>query len=180
MSNIDFQVQEASLSQFAELQEALLSSGPREAVVSATAILNASQLRQARDSILFVDCDAATELRLALSDNNAAAADLQGILGLDNLDDACLLTFACASAAFDNDVDLVNFEGSATSANVQVFLRGADASGNTALFDSTTGSSADVPVGAIAMVEVRAINVTVGSEQIRFDVLVPGLAPTAG
>lgn len=173
MSNIDFQRQSADLARFNELQDELLSAGPMEAVVAATADLNAPQLRQARDSYLFVEADAAIALSITPADSAAAAADLQSILGLTEVGDQCLLKFVCATADIAADVALDN--GGVTLASVIMQLRGAGNAITQVLFDETAAGIGTGTSSAMAFVQVSATNVTAGSEVVTVNILLPGV-----
>ena len=169
-SNIDFQRQQAELGRFNELQDELLAAGPLEAVVAAATTLNAAQLRQARDSILFVDPAAGYDLSLG-PDTAANAADLQGILGLHDAGDQCVLHFAVAN---DNDiaadVNLDNDDGTHVYVNLQ--NQGAAAAATAILMNATAAAGGAGVASAIALVVVTADSVTAGAEVVSFNVQV--------
>jgi hypothetical protein len=166
-SNIQFQRQSAQLSQFAQLDEQVFS-GPLEAVVTAAVTLNAPQIRQARDNVLLVTPGVSSFDLSVGADTPGNAADLQNILGLVNAGDQCILRFAVANSNdIAADVNLVNDDGSYDYVKLQ--LRGSAADASAVILD-TTETTANSP---LALVLVTADNVTVGSEVITFNVVLP-------
>jgi len=165
-SNIDFQRQQAELGRFSELQDELLAAGPLEAVVAAAATLNAAQLRQARDSILFVDPAAGYDLSLG-PDSAANAADLQGILGLHEAGDQCVLHFAVA-----DDVDIAGAVNLDNDDGTHVYVNLQDQSGAAAATSLLMDAAPATLASAIALVVVTADSVTAGAEVISFNVQV--------
>lgn len=173
MSNLDFQRQSAVLSQYNEVREDFVT-GPLAATVSASAVLDPFQLRQARDFGLFVDSSGgAVDLSLPGDDSSTAAADLQSILGLENVDDECILRFISAGATI-TESDLENENSPSTDTNVHVRLHGSGGSGGTVVLFAAGAAATNVPSSGEAIVRVTADNVTVGSEEITFDILLQG------
>jgi hypothetical protein len=183
MSTTDFRLNRASLSQFAQNENAIYPAtvyqpiGPRQPLITEATTLSVLQLRQARDSYLLVDTDTggAYTLTVGTDDTPAVAKDLQSVLGLQGTGDQCVLRFVCGNIMFRHDVLLNSASGAGT--NVQVTLRGATVAANTLrLFDDTNGASTN-SFGTVAMVEVTAENVSDSNAVIVFDIVLPAMPP---
>lgn len=171
MSNLDFNLGSTARSQYSQLQDQLLASGPLAATRTDSATFTAEELLTARDSILFIDCDQISDIFLGV-DTAANAADLLGNLGLLEVGDQCLLKFATATADIGNSILLANASGTANNVIIEEFS--ANPLDGQTLFIAAAAATGDGVASSLSIVRVTATNVTAGSEVITFNILVQG------
>jgi hypothetical protein len=169
------------MSQFAEDQSVLRPEtiyqpiGPREPVITMideAHTLTDAELRQARDTVLFSPGDGEYNLQVGNADSTAEAARLQGVLGLANTGDQCVLKFYPGNSTqlTDNTI-LYNAVGD-TGTYVKIRYYGTfDLGADGMYLFSRTDAGSDASIGALALVEVTAESVTPDAESIVFDIV---------
>jgi hypothetical protein len=175
----NFQIDNNNISQFIISQQEVYPGGiytpvgVREPRISGGSTITNAQLRQARDSVLFVATDATYNIQIGTADSPEVAAELQSALGLVNAGDQCLLHFASYTLNPVEPVNISNVDNPQIGTYVKVALRGTDIGQSSIFKNENTGQRS---VGSQAIIEVTAENVTPGAEVITFDSILVGAA----
>jgi hypothetical protein len=172
----NFRLNGTTASQFAEDNSVLFPTtiyqpiGPREGGIVGSTTLTDAQLRQARDTMLFINTTDEVTLVVGGADSASEAQRLQSVLGLVNQGDQCLLKFGWSKADFPANTFLKNSEET-TGTYVKTRYYGTIPAGedDMLLFDSD--SADERSVGSLALVEVTAETTTPGAETIVFDIV---------